>query len=140
MDEYKVTVAEAARRFGVQEQAIRKRIKRETLRSEKDEDGRVYVYISTDRTEEGYADRDELVEALRSQVEMLRAELADRKEEARRKDHLLAAALERIPEIEAPREPQNQAESAESRSDRGRVPEEPETAAERPWWRRMFGG
>lgn len=72
MGEYRVTVQEAARRLGVQEQAVRKRIKCGTIRSDKDKDGRVYVYVSEDSTGEGYTyqdDREREVEALRSQVE-----------------------------------------------------------------------
>jgi len=42
---YRVTVAEAAARLGVKEQAIRKRIQRGTLTYDKDDDGRVYVYL-----------------------------------------------------------------------------------------------
>ncbi|MDP9481515.1 MAG: hypothetical protein M3R38_38610, partial [Actinomycetota bacterium] len=78
--------------------------------------------------------------------------------EARRKDHLLAAALERIPAIEAPRDEPGAPETA--RQDAGRVEDrpsagEPQTGAEepptnversteesarRPWWIRIFGG
>ena len=43
----RVTVAEVARRLSVKEQAIRKRISRGTLQHDKDEDGRVYVYIAS---------------------------------------------------------------------------------------------
>jgi DNA-directed RNA polymerase specialized sigma24 family protein len=38
---YRVTVAEAAAKLGVKEQAIRKRIQRGNLTHDKDEDGRV---------------------------------------------------------------------------------------------------
>ncbi len=41
----RVTVAEAAVRLGVKEQAIRKRIQRGSLAYDKDEDGRVHVYL-----------------------------------------------------------------------------------------------
>jgi hypothetical protein len=60
--------------------------------------------------------------------------------EARR---LLAAALERIPAIEAPSEererretPDHEPESTDSRTEQA----EPQRSAERSWWRRMFGG
>ena len=46
-----------------------------------------------------------MVRSLEDQVAYLRQQLATRDEELRRKDHLLAAALERIPAIEAPSEP-----------------------------------
>lgn len=41
----RVTVVEAAARLGVKEQAIRKRIQRGTIAHDKDDDGRVYVYL-----------------------------------------------------------------------------------------------
>ena len=41
----RVTVAEAAARLGVKEQAIRKRIQRGTLAHDQDYDGRAYVYL-----------------------------------------------------------------------------------------------
>ena len=43
---------------------------------------------------------------MQDQIDTLKQELEDWKEQARRKDHLLAAALERIPpQLEAPHEP-----------------------------------
>jgi excisionase family DNA binding protein len=41
----RLTVQEAAHRLGVSESAVRKRIKRGTLRREKTEDGRILVYM-----------------------------------------------------------------------------------------------
>jgi excisionase family DNA binding protein len=41
----RITVQEAARRLGVKDDAIRKRIQRGTLDHEKDPDGRVFVYL-----------------------------------------------------------------------------------------------
>ena len=72
-----ITVQEAARRLGVKEDAIRKRMQRGTLKHEKDpKDGRVYVYM--DATQDGLQDTsqdtaedasyDALVEALRDQL------------------------------------------------------------------------
>ena len=66
----------------------------------------------------------ELVEVLREQVEDLRARL-DREQEANRENRrLLAAALERIPELEAPREPSEAEEPRESPESTGptRIP------------------
>jgi len=111
----RLTVAEAAERLGVKEQAIRKRIQRGTLQHDKDETGRVYVYLDAEAEEEvqGKSTRDDthleaLVESLQDQVTYLRAELARRGEthleESRRKDSIIAALTQRIPELEAPRE------------------------------------
>jgi excisionase family DNA binding protein len=137
VERQRVTVQEAARILGVKEPAIRKRVKRGTLQSER-VGGRVYVYLDTgrsaDRSEDRSAGRDELVAELRSQIEYLR-------EENRRKDHLLAAALERIPpQLEAPSEPREGAESGAEGEERAETPPEQEAVAERPWWRRVFGG
>ena len=41
----RVTIQEAAERLGVKEDAVRKRIQRGTMRHEKAEDGRVYVWV-----------------------------------------------------------------------------------------------
>ena len=78
------------------------------------------------------------INALKSQIEMLERELEDRKEEARRYQHLLAAALERIPALEEP--PDTPPEPSQTRDS---APEEPETkppdTERRSWWRRWFG-
>ena len=44
-DTRRVTIAEAARPLGVKEQAIMKRIQRDTLDHDKEEDGRTYMYL-----------------------------------------------------------------------------------------------
>jgi excisionase family DNA binding protein len=141
MERQRVTVQEAARILGVKEPAIRKRVKRGTLQSDR-VGGRVYVYLDTgesaDRSEDRSTGRDELVAELRGQIEYLR-------EENRRKDHLLAAALERIPpQLEAPSEPPRAPGTATEQP--GRVEPRPsaegaqEPAEPRSWWRRVFGG
>src|SRR5215204_1034139 len=117
--EQRLTVPEAADALGITSEAVRTRLSRGTLRSVR-EQGRVYVLLdydvtrrNTDRTSDQTQDQAALVEALRDQVEYLRRELEIRTEENRRKDHLLAAALDRIPEIEAPnQEPPGVAEPA----------------------------
>jgi hypothetical protein len=141
-------LGEAAEALGVTREAVRRRAKRGTLESERGDDGRLYVWVhddhhaGDDRHDVRHHDPDELVEELRDRVRYL-------EEESRRKDHLLAAALERIPPAleEAPPEPR------ESPSPAGVAPDtpEPRSAAEgqqeptsrpeeRSWWRRMFGG
>ena len=108
MEGNRVTVQEAARILGVKEPAIRKRVKRGTLQSER-EGGRVYVYLDTTESAGSYtepsAGRDELIDELRDQVQFLRRELE-------RKDAILLRMAERIPELEAPTEPQESPESA----------------------------
>ena len=148
----RVTVSEAADIIGISAEAVRMRIRRGTLPSERHE-GTVYVILDTDRTQRVgnvsgnvSGDRtDELLEALRGQVHDLRDQLQAERQghaEARR---LLMAALERIPpQLEAPsEEPSEAPETVEGERER----EEPRSAsggaqegAQRPWWRRMFGG
>ena len=107
------TVNEAALQLGLSVDAVRKRAERGRLQKEKDADGTVYILLDLDQpTSEGEtglpAMRDRtatsqnaLVNSLREQIEYLRRELDIRNEELRRKDHLLEAALERIPELQA---------------------------------------
>jgi hypothetical protein len=41
----RLTIQEAARRLGISEGAVRKRVARDSLDNDKGEDGRVYVYL-----------------------------------------------------------------------------------------------
>lgn len=109
--EQRLTLAEAAEVLGLSKDGVRMRVRRGTLRSEKGEDGRVYVFV--DATEDATAAYEpqaavegsrELVEALRAQVEDLRSRL-DREQDANRENRRIIAALtSRIPEIEPPAE------------------------------------
>ncbi len=156
MAQDRVTIQEAARRLGVKEDAIRKRIQRGTLWHEKTEAGRVFVWVDAtqdtteDVAQDTYRDavrhrepdalisaKDETIATLRDQLEAERQAHA----EARR---LLMAALERIPpQIEAPSEARESPEMVEEEPER--VEPHPHRAgaqegAQRTWWRRMFGG
>jgi excisionase family DNA binding protein len=157
------TVPEAAKVLGIGTDAVRKRIARGTISHEKDDDGRVYVYLDTGHDEghdEGHdaqAKVPELVASLREQIGYLQGviatrdeELRTRAEELRRRDHdlerrdrIIAALTDRIPQaLEPPSEARESPETAEEAPDRA----EPHSAAERaqegarrPWWRRVFG-
>jgi len=139
----RLTQREAAEALGVSVEAIRKRVKRGTVRSEKGGDGRRYVYLdeapdasgSTTAQDEGSALTVELRDRLRYVEKQLEAE-RQAHAEARR---LLAAALERIPPaIEPPRSPEM---ADDEQQGRGPVPDAggPQEGTERPWWRRVFG-
>ncbi len=137
------TVREAADILGITTGAVRNRLSRGTLQSVK-ERGTVYVLLPDDTPRDTERDADDtpgdMSDESSALISQLRDEIAYLREENRRKDHLLAAALERIPpQLEPAQEPQKQAQSAEPRSDEGQIPEEPERA-QRPFWRRWFGG
>jgi len=126
-------VPQAAELLGITAEAVRMRIKRGTLRSER-QAGRVFVLLGPDRPTEHTTERTELTDARDELIAQLRAEVEAWREEARRKDHLLAAALERIPAIEARESPEAPSEAAAD------APGPPEAEETRPWWRRVFGG
>ena len=154
----KATVYEAAEILGVTVDAIRKRIQRGTIPHERHEDGRVYVLLDEastlqDNVQEAASKvqddgpvqyrtgQDELVHSLQDQVEYLRREVEVWQEEAKRKDHLLAAALERIPELEAPRETSRSARTPSVDTGKGEVPsEEKPRPTQRSWLHRFFFG
>ena len=150
----RLTVQEAADRLGVKEDAVRKRIQRGSLIHEK-EDGRVYVYL--DVTQDAAQDASYpqaqvdgsggLVEELRGQVAYLRERLDEergaRTEERRRHDMLLARLMQRIPELEPPREQRDGRETVVEHPDGAEAPAgngDHQTDSERhSWWRRLFG-
>jgi len=138
----RVTLRGASEELGVSVEAVRKRVKRGSLRSDKDPDGRVYVYLDaggdTSRPQ-AEAEGSELVEELRRQNEYLRGQLDIRTEELREHRRLLAGLIERVPELEAPDRARDGHESVPEDFG-GAVPEEREKGSERPWWRRVFGG
>jgi excisionase family DNA binding protein len=145
MTSRRLTVREAAEVLGTSVDAVRMRVRRGSLQSEKDPDGRVYVWVDEDSSETKpgldsepsmlTSAKDETIYILTQQLEAERQAHA----EARR---LLAAALERIPAIEAPPEARESPETVEEEPERA----EPRPAtggaqegARRPWWRRVLG-
>ena len=143
-------VNSAAEELGVSTDAVRKRISRGTLRSDR-KDGTVRVWLDDGGTEAGreaQVDGGALVEVLREQAEYLREQLAEEREARRRADTIIAqltqanaALAARVPELEAPQEQTGPPETIEEAADRA----EPQSAAggaqegaRRPWWRRMF--
>jgi hypothetical protein len=142
----RLTIQETARQLGVSEGAVRKRVNRGTLRSEKEEDGRVYVYLD-ERDRRGIDDgQDEGVDPNNNAlISQLRDEVAYLRDENRRKDEIIMQQAMTMRQLSAAsQEPAEAAETAESPGPRERPFTEEERAQEaaqpRPWWRRMFGG
>ncbi len=149
------TVPEAARRLGITEGAVRKRVERGKLQAERDPAGRLIVYLDSDTTTTDTTrdsrgrshDTDQgerYTRSLEDQVAYLRGQLDQERTASAELRRIVAGLTQRIPEIEAapardePREsPENVFPTRTPTDDAG----EPETQAQRvPWWRRMFGG
>ena len=144
----KITVAEAAERLGVTQDAVRKRIARGTILHDRDEDGRIVVYLDTferasktvqdepqdetSKTVQGEG-QDKYTRSLEDQIEFLRRELE-------RKDTIIMSLTQRIPELEPSPEPREGSRSATDSQGYGVGPaqdtEEPRRSS---WWRRFFG-
>ena len=128
----RVTVEDAAQLLDITVDAVRKRIERGTLQSEKVNKTR-YVVFDTDMirhddirstdSDDHDIDMAHMLASLEEQVAFLREVIRSRdhelrrreeeyREESRRKDHLLAAALERIPELEPASEASEDPETA----------------------------
>jgi hypothetical protein len=145
----RLTVQEAASVLGITVDAVRGRIKRGSLESGKGDDGTVYVLVGEDEQAidqpDGQpklvADQSQLVEHMQDQIDYLRRQLAVWQEEARRKDHIIAALTERIPAIEAPTAdmPSEPRGSATEATQGPEGVEAPLKAERRSWWRKLFG-
>ena len=143
------SIQEAARRLGISEGAVRKRVTRDTLRHEKDDDGRVYVYLDSGGRQGVDNGQDEGVDpnsgALISQ---LRDEVAYLRDENRRKDEIIMQQAMTMRQLSAgpSQEPSDTAETVEEASDRAEPRPATGGAQEgvrreaRPWWRRVFRG
>ena len=159
-------LTEAAVRLGITYDAARRRLNRGTLHGEKRGD-RWFVAVPTpnirpdpdpDESERGPdatgSPPDALVAVLQDEITFLRAELVARTEENRRKDHLLAAALERLPALPETVDAQNRSQDVNPAPQRDdthgmadltlhQARDVPQPAGEsvgRRWWRKFVGG
>ena len=153
------TVEEAAKILGTSENAVRKRIERGTLPSEKVDGVRYVLLFDSDMPQHATDTAGDTVndmstgmpadlslmqahlDSMQEQVSYLKAVVQTRDEELRRKDHIIAALTERIPELEPPREA-----SREARETPRTASEEPSGTSpplpneeHPPWWKRFFG-
>jgi hypothetical protein len=150
----RVSIQDAARRLGISEGAVRKRVTRGTLHHDKATDGRVYVYLDAGVD----AGQDAGVDANSSAlIFQLRDEISYLREESRRKDEIImqqAMTMRQLtaPTVDSHEEPSESDEPGSSTSTAPNAGEYPQEAAERSsdarevlvgehrsWWRRVFG-
>jgi hypothetical protein len=141
------TVAEAAEALAISQAAVRARIHRGTLQTER-KDGTVYVWFDAEHHGEQHANNaTDVVEVLREQNGDLREQIEFLRDELRRKDAIMMAMTQRIPELEPAQERPEAPQTATETSTKGGAREQPFTsekgpqggAENRSWWRRMFG-
>jgi hypothetical protein len=152
----RLTVSQAADALGVTPEAIRGRIRRGTIRVER-EAGRVYVVLDADQPRPTTGQPTDRTEQL---IATLLEQLEAEREANRENRRIIAALTSRIPELEAPRETASEkpseapAVAADEQQGRGPLTHD-EGASTEPtevlggpqsgtargsWWRRMFGG
>jgi hypothetical protein len=138
--ERRVHLSEAASLLGVSKDAVRMRVKRGTLRSEKGEDGRVYVWVNDNPDADPNTIHPEMqVEAWRELIDELRDRVRSLEEANRENRRIIAALTSRIPAIEAPKEAQESPQAATEEQSDTQTPSEAQEGIQSPWWRRMFG-
>ncbi|MDP9487397.1 MAG: hypothetical protein M3Q49_16710 [Actinomycetota bacterium] len=155
----RMSVRQAAAELGITVEAVRNRIKRGTLSSEK-EAGSVFVILdgdhaTADQPEAGrgqtsdHTQPDEqpavLVEELRDRIAYLERQVEEEREARRRADTLMARLMDRVPELpaashEEPRESPESSREGESGTNTTSASASPQTSAQRrSWWRKLRG-
>src|SRR5215204_434584 len=139
-----MTVPEAAEALAISADAVRSRIKRGTLPTVR-EGGRVFVVVEGETTDRPSAQaqptkrpgEDRLYEEMQERIRYLERQVEEEREARRRADTL----MDRMPELEAPQETADAAETAEQEPERAEprpaAPGPQEGVQRRPWWRRM---
>ncbi len=144
---------EASELLRISQHAIRQRIRRNTLASEKTAAGRVYVLLDRDVEVSGEPSEDtsgeapgvDPVQMLREHNQMLREQLAEAHAANRENRRIIAGLIQRVPELEPPRDephgPETDAETSEGvDAPTGQVDRETGVQRRRAsWWRRFFG-
>jgi DNA-binding Lrp family transcriptional regulator len=142
----RLTIQEVARALGISEGAVRKRVTRGTLKHEKEQDGRIYVYLDARDRRGVDVGQDEGVDPHNNAlISQLRDEVAYLRDENRRKDEIIMQQAMTMRQLSAaqPQELTEAAETVEEEQERA----EPQSDApgtqegvRRPWWQRWFGG
>jgi hypothetical protein len=141
----RVDVKQAAEVLGISSEGIRQRIRRGSLESEKDTDGRVYVFLEEEALDSTETERsaDALITRLEDEVEFLRRELATRDEEIRRRDAIMLSLSEGLKAINPPEAPEGsqRVDGDEPKNNSREASGEPQLDAQRrSWLYRFFFG
>jgi hypothetical protein len=121
----KLVLTEAARRLGISEEALRKRITRGKVASEKDSEGHVYVLLDGSEAPESAGkpaletaprapeslqqELDRLWQQINKLTQDLERERTARAEEQRRHDHIIMAMVTKMPALKAGLSPEDTA-------------------------------
>ena len=149
-----ITVANASRILGVSKQAIRQRIYRNTISHRKDAEGTVFVRITgpnPDTNGESYVEHTaytedanrELIDELRDRVGFLERQLDTEQAASAELRRIVAGLVQRVPELEPPREPRESPETTAPEGPEGVVVVEvppPQEEKSISWWRRKIFG
>jgi hypothetical protein len=142
----RLTVAQAAEALSISQDAVRKRIARRTISHDRDESGRVYVYLSPSetvhKTDQDTAQDDATKTVQDAYIRSLEDQIAFLRRELERKDGILLNLTERIPQLEAPSEARQSPQTAEEGPERAEPrPDVPgaQEGLQRPWWRKLIG-
>lgn len=154
----RVDVRGAAEVLDISAEAVRKRIARNTLPHEKDDQGNVWVLLEdqedADRTEDGHREdvredayNNPLIFRLEDEISYLRSELDRRAEEIGRRDAIImqlsqanSEMARTVRELEAGPAQRGSPETAEEDRGNGDVPPEQEPEQRRSWLYRFFFG
>ena len=141
----RVTVPEAAELLGITAEAVRMRIKRGTLRSER-QAGRVFVLLGQGQPTEQPTDRPDepnaLISQMQGRIDSLERQLEEAAERDRENRRIIVALTSRIPAIEAPQGASESPQTVEEEPERAEprpATVEAQTVTPPPWWRRLFG-
>ena len=150
-DWHRVTVTEAAAILGVTESAVRKRVQRGSIPHEKEESGRLYVYLDphesrpmSGKVRDGHASRSRPARPGQSHddyARSLEARVGFLEEQVRRQTEVIADLVRRVPELEAPPGARETHEPQAEGSDPHPATEGAEEGAQRrSWLYRFFFG
>jgi hypothetical protein len=159
----RLTVPEAARALGISPEAVRNRLSRGTLNSDK-EDGTVYVLLPADKvrhtddrsryttdkpisTSQHTDDRSTdipvnsapLISAKDETIRVLSEQLEAERTASAELRRIVAGLVQRVPELETTTETRESREAASDAPGRGTSQKDDDSQEKPSWWQRFFG-